>query len=187
MKWDLTDKSLRSAFRQTVEARSGQNLSDCYQCGKCSGGCPVTPDVPMTPSRVIRLVQLGLEDEALENDTIWYCTACGTCNGRCPIGVDIVAIMDALRSLAARRRGNRQPSPVLTFYRAFLDCIRQYGRLNEAGLIGGYNLNSGRIFTNMVKAPWFFLKGKVCLTPHQVKRLDRLQRVFQRCQEAENQ
>ena len=141
-------------------------------------------DVELSPNRVIRMVQLGL-DEVLSNQSIWYCTACGTCNGRCPMGIDIVRILDTLRALALRGKRTRGAAEVLTFYRAFLDCVREFGRLNEIGLMGGYNINSGRLFTNMVKAPWFFMKGKISITPHKVRRTDRLQRVFQRIEEME--
>jgi len=188
MKWDISDKALASDFLRTVETLSGQNLSDCYQCGKCTGGCPVLADLALSPNRVLRMVQLGLEDEALGNETVWCCAACGTCNSRCPMGVDIVRVFDVLRALA-QRRGVAPPNSaarVWTFYRAFLDCVREFGRLSEVALMGSYNVNSGRLWTNMVKAPWFFLKGKVSLSPHKIRRIDRLHRVFQRIEEMEN-
>ena len=188
MKWDLSDKALQSDFLLAVEKSSGQNVSACYQCGKCSGGCPVLADLELSPNRVIRMVQLGLEDPALRNETIWCCVACGTCNGRCPVGIDIVRIMDALRGLALQRGVElpRSAFRVWTFYRAFLDCVREFGRLSEIGLMGSYNVNSGLLFTNMMKAPWFFLKVKVGLSPHKIKRIDRLQRVFERIDKIES-
>ena len=189
MKWDLSDKALQSGFLTAVETLSGQNVSSCYQCGKCSGGCPVLAELELSPNRIIRMVQLGLEGDALCNETVWCCVACGTCNGRCPMGIDIVRIMDTLRELALRK-GIDPPggaARVWTFYRAFLDCVREFGRLSEVGLMGGYNINSGWIFTNMMKAPWFFLKNKVAMVPHKIKRIGRLQRVFQRIAEIESQ
>jgi len=185
MRWDLTDKALHSDFRRAVEELSGQNISACAQCGKCSGGCPVLPDVELSPNRVLRMVQLGLEDELLRSESIWHCSACGTCNGRCPMGIDIVRILDALRTLAHRAGHPGGVSAVWTFYRAFLDCIRQFGRLSEIALMGGYNINSGHLLTNVIKAPWFILKGKLSISPHTVKRVDRLQRVFKRIEEIE--
>lgn len=189
MKWELADKALHSDFRRTVAERSGQNLGDCYQCGKCSGGCPVIADMTLSPNRVIRMVQLGLEEDALSNETIWYCAACGTCNGRCPMGIDIVSIMDTLRAMARARNVKLPPAGarVWTFYKSFLDCVRQFGRLSEIGLMGGYNINSGYLFTNVIKAPWFFLKSKIGIVPHTVRRTDRLERVFQRIEEIEGQ
>ena len=185
MKWEISDKALHSDFRRQVEELSGQNLGDCYQCGKCTGGCPVGADLEYSPNVIIRMVQLGLEDDALSNETIWHCAACGTCNGRCPMGVDIVAVMDTLRCLA-RQAKHSGGARVRAFYKSFLDCIRRFGRLSEIGLMGGYNINSGRLMTNMIKAPWFFLKGKVGLSPHTVRRTDRLERVFQRIEEIES-
>ncbi|KKL26418.1 hypothetical protein LCGC14_2395500 [marine sediment metagenome] len=186
MRWELSDKALHSDFRRKVEEISGQNLGDCYQCGKCSGGCPVLPDIELSPNRVIRMVQLGLEDAVLANEAIWCCTACGTCNGRCPMGIDIVCVLDTLRGLAEHVKRPRSASDVWTFYRAFLDSVREFGRLSEIALMGAYNINSGRLMTNMMKAPWFFLKGKIGLAPHTIRRIDRLQRVFRRIEEIES-
>ena len=63
--------------------------------------------------------------------------------------------------------------------------MRQFGRLSEVGLMGSYNIGSGHLFTNVAKAPWFFIRGKVGISPHKIKRLDRLERVFQRIEEIE--
>ena len=185
MRTDLTDKALHSEFRRKVEALSGQNLSDCYQCGKCSGSCPVEPDVEVSPNRLLRMVQLGMEDEALSSDSIWHCAACGTCNGRCPMGIDIVRIKDALRKLTKKMHYGRSSLEAWTFYEAFLDCVRNSGRLSEIGLMGAYNINSGRLLTNVRKAPWFIMRNKLGLSPHTIKRIDRLQRVFDRIEEIE--
>ena len=187
MKWDLSDKALRSDFLGTVEELSDQNVSACYQCGKCSGGCPVLADLELSPNRVLRMVQLGLEENALRNETIWCCVGCGACTSRCPVGIDLARIMDTLRALA-EQRGIDPPRggfPAWAFYRAFLDSVREFGRLNEVALMGSFNMNSGRLFTNLAKAPWFFLKGKVSLSPHKIKRIARLRRVFQRVEEIE--
>jgi hypothetical protein len=51
--------------------------------------------------------------------------------------------------------------------------------------MGSYNMSSGRLFTNMAKAPWFFLKGKITLSPHKIRQIERLERVFPRVEEGE--
>ena len=121
------DKAPGSDFRRTVEELSGQNLGDCYQCGKCSAGCPVLPDIELSTNRIIRMVQLGLKDDVLSSPSLWCCTACGTCNGRCPMSVDIVRVMDTLRGMVEDLRGIPGALEVWTFYRAFLDCVREFG------------------------------------------------------------
>jgi len=187
MKWELADKALDSEFLRIVERLSGQNVSACYQCGKCSSGCPVLPDVELSPNRVIRMVQFGLEDDALDNEMIWSCAGCGTCTSRCPEGIDIGRVFDSLRAIAERKGVVHAPgaTQVRTFYRAFLDCVREFGRNSEIGLMGAYNISSGRLTTNVVKAPWFLLKAKLAWTVHKVERIDRMKRVYQRIEEIE--
>ncbi len=55
------------------------------------------------PSKIIRMVQLGL-DEVLETKTIWVCTTCFECEARCPRGLDIANVMEALRILLLRKK-----------------------------------------------------------------------------------
>ena len=85
-----------------VEELSGEDIHACYQCGKCSAGCPFVDAMDILPSQVIRLVQLGDED-ALKNKTIWLCSSCFTCATRCPKGVDLSKVMEALRTILLRK------------------------------------------------------------------------------------
>ena len=110
MRTEISIDKVRGQFVQQVEEISGQDLLACNQCGKCSSGCPVAFVMDILPSGVIRLAQLGLE-EALEADTIWYCASCQTCLSRCPRGVDLPRVMEALRQIVLRDRGDRL-SPV---------------------------------------------------------------------------
>ena len=103
MKVELSRESLRQDPLRRVEEMSGQNLLACYQCGKCSAGCPAAGVMEMLPSQVIRLLQLGLVEDALASQTIWYCAACLTCAARCPKGVDLARVMEALRELVLDR------------------------------------------------------------------------------------
>ncbi len=90
-------------FRTRIEEISGENLSLCFQCGACSSGCPTTQEMDYLPSKIIRMVQLGL-DEVLETKTIWVCTTCFECEARCPRGLDIANVMEALRILLLRKK-----------------------------------------------------------------------------------
>lgn len=93
-------------FRDRVMELSGENVDLCFQCGACSSGCPMTQEMDYLPSKIIRMVQLGLE-EALESKTIWVCTTCFNCEVHCPRGIDIANVMEALRQLVLRKKYDR--------------------------------------------------------------------------------
>ncbi|MCP4716820.1 MAG: heterodisulfide reductase [Deltaproteobacteria bacterium] len=103
MRAKLSRKKLSSNFVKKVEEISGQNLRSCYQCGKCSAGCPLVHAMDLLPNQIIRLVQLGLEEEIEKSKSIWLCGSCVTCGVRCPRGVDLSKIMEALRQLTLRK------------------------------------------------------------------------------------
>lgn len=92
------------AFIARIEELSGQDLMACYQCGKCSAGCPMAKYMDILPNQMIRFAQLGLKDELLSSEAIWLCVSCLTCNSRCPKGVRIAEIIEALRQVLIRRR-----------------------------------------------------------------------------------
>ena len=89
-----------------VEEISGQNVLACYQCGKCSAGCPMISHMDMLPNQILRLVQLGELSDALSSKTIWLCASCFSCTARCPKGVDLAKVMEALRLLLLRKKTN---------------------------------------------------------------------------------
>jgi len=106
MKIRLSAKTVRNEWVVRVEEYSGQDLLACYQCGKCSAGCPAAGAMDMLPSQVIRLVQLGQVEEVLNSETPWFCASCQTCYSRCPKGLDLSRIMEALREIVLQERGD---------------------------------------------------------------------------------
>ena len=102
MRIRLSADQLQSDFVKKVEEISGEDLLSCYQCGKCSAGCPMAKDMDLLPNQIIRLMQLGLREEIAKANTIWMCASCTTCGVRCPRGVDLSRVMETLRALALR-------------------------------------------------------------------------------------
>ncbi len=96
-------KRVRSELVEEVEELSGQKLSKCYLCGKCTAGCPMAASMDLLPHQVMRYLQLGMVDEVLKSKTIWICSSCLLCQSRCPREVDIPRIMEALRAIYLRR------------------------------------------------------------------------------------
>ncbi len=83
---------------------SGQDLLACYQCGKCSAGCPMAKYMDILPNQMIRFAQLGLKEALLSSNAIWLCVSCLTCNTRCPKGVKIAEVIEAIRRVRLRDR-----------------------------------------------------------------------------------
>jgi heterodisulfide reductase subunit C len=104
MRINLSKKKIKTPFIAKVEELSGQNLLACYQCGKCSAGCPAVSQMDILPNQIIRYAQLGFEDELLKSKSIWICASCFTCNSRCPKGINIAEVIEALRQILLRKR-----------------------------------------------------------------------------------
>lgn len=81
---------------------SGENVYLCYQCGMCSGSCPLVNDMDIPPNQVIRMIQLNME-EVLDSNAIWICASCYNCTVRCPRGIDPARIINILRNIKMRR------------------------------------------------------------------------------------
>jgi heterodisulfide reductase subunit C len=100
----ISKKNVRNKFVEKVEELSGQDLFACYQCGKCSAGCPAVSQMDILPNQIIRLAQLGLRDELFKSKSIWICASCMTCNTRCPKGINIAEVIEAIRQILLRKR-----------------------------------------------------------------------------------
>ena len=156
----MTGRSLAQIIADDI----GENVYLCYQCMKCTSGCPVAEHMDLTPNQVMRAVQLG-DDSVLENKTIWVCAACQTCTTRCPQGIDIAAIMDELR-IEAKRRGIKPVLPdVDKFVRLFMTDLSVMGRMYEVGLMGGLNVVTGNLFKDMDMAVRMLRRNKLHILP----------------------
>jgi heterodisulfide reductase subunit C len=104
MRINISRKKIKDSFVDKVQELSGQNLLACYQCGKCSAGCPAVSEMDILPNQIIRYAQLGLKEELLASRAIWICASCMTCNARCPKGINIAEVIEALRQILLRKR-----------------------------------------------------------------------------------
>ena len=124
-----------------VEAIANTQVRDCYQCGKCSAGCPMGDQMDALPGKLVRLVQYGDVNEAAKTAAVWQCVSCLTCTARCPKSVDIAGIMDALKQISVRRKiVHKDYKRVAAFQRAFLSIIKRHGRVNELELTALFKL-----------------------------------------------
>jgi heterodisulfide reductase subunit C/quinone-modifying oxidoreductase subunit QmoC len=87
--------------RKQIEKLSGQKISTCYQCEKCTNGCPMTFAMDIMPHQVMHSLQLGLTDEITKSDTIWMCFLRPALL-RCPNEIDILCYGFAMQILMKR-------------------------------------------------------------------------------------
>jgi heterodisulfide reductase subunit C2 len=167
-----------------IREKTGVNVRECYQCGKCTAGCPVAEWMDLRPSVVMHLLQSGNaeeEEQILRSKTIWLCLTCETCYSRCPMEIDIPKVMDYLRVRSLTEgKVNRESRRIVAFHKAFLNTIKRNGRLHEMGLIIDYKMRSWNLFQDITIAPEMFAKGKLHILPEQIKGKKQYARLFKK-------
>ncbi len=163
---------------EEIRRRCGQNVSLCYQCRKCAAGCPNRSFMDSTPTELMRHIQLGMADEAMKGNAIWYCLSCHTCSARCPQDIDIPQVVDALRIIVQEKKVKTDAGSVTLVNRLWMAMLR-LGRMYEMGLAGLTNLLTGRPFKDAGLAARMIRKGKIKLLPTIRKPLE-INRMFKR-------
>jgi len=158
------DKKVKGLLRRVAEM-TGVDLSVCYQCKRCTSGCPVSKLTQSGPAEMMRRLHLNAGDELLDNDILWTCVSCETCSSRCPMGIDVAAVMDALRTLAREKHAARQKGNVPLFNRAFLKTVEVFGRSYDIAMITAYKLGTGKLMADTEKFPAMLRKRKIALLP----------------------
>lgn len=170
-------------FGEDLKQIAETDVKKCYQCGKCTAGCPLNYLMDISPSQVIRFCQMGMKEKVLNSRTIWYCIFCDTCSTRCPQGVDIKGVMDGLRRIA-RSEKIKPKADVRALEKSFASSIYSFGRVYEPGVVAGFNLLSGKLLHDVILFPLLLIKRKICLIPHMV-RSSEVRKVFKRARKKE--
>ena len=75
--------------------------SECYQCGRCGGICPVARiKQEYSPRKV--LSRISNNPGSFCTDELWLCTTCFSCNEVCQAGIDLIGILIDVRNYAAQ-------------------------------------------------------------------------------------
>jgi len=182
-----TGKSIAPSFSflKQLEDKSGQPVSRCYQCKKCTGGCPMSFAMDFNPNQVVRLVQLGQQERLLKSRTIWVCACCKTCADRCPNGIDISAVNDALKDMAAEQNVALGDTMVPAFHESFLASIQRHGRIYEAGMLLGFKLKTKAYTQDMGLGIEFVKKGKLKFLPEKISQVKEIKQIFEKAKAKE--
>jgi len=170
----------KRGLAEEIKAEHGEDVYRCYQCQKCTAGCPMTHAMDYLPSQIMRMVQLGQEDELLTSKTIWVCLTCNTCSIRCPNDIDIALVIDSLRERAIQKGTRPAVANVPLFHKYFLDNVRKRGRTFEGELLARYQLKTGQAVGNAGLGLRMFLKGRLGLLPESVSNKKAFRDIYSR-------
>lgn len=177
---DLSSAATDTQDAARIAARAQVNIRDCYQCGKCSAGCPMASGMDAGPREVVHMLQLGLVEDALRAKSPWICAQCMTCSSRCPQQIDVAELMRAVR-MTSHERGYRASKESDVFENVFIEGVRGHGRNSETWLAAAYNLRSGHLFQDMGNAPKMLSKGLVGVQHENVADREAVRRLVDRC------
>ncbi|MCL1808371.1 MAG: 4Fe-4S dicluster domain-containing protein [Clostridiales bacterium] len=97
-------KNFEQSFKKEVASQpGGERVLNCFLCGTCTAGCPISEIEPgYNPRNIMRKILLGMRDELLNSSEIWKCYQCHTCVSHCPQDVRFADVVRALRLIAVK-------------------------------------------------------------------------------------
>ncbi len=159
-----------SSFAEEIKKDYGVSVADCYQCGKCTAGCPVACEADVSPSQAVRMVQLGMRDDLLRAKSVWLCTGCETCATRCPNGVSPAKIFDACRQIGVKEDVPASVPETKIMHEEILRQVSWYGRTHELGMEMLYKFRTKHFKDDMFQGLRMMLGGKISILPGRIKR-----------------
>ncbi len=134
----------------------------------------------MPPNNVLRLVQLGLKDEALDSSAIWICVGCNTCAIQCPQAIDISALMDTLREISIEEGKEITEPEIRGFHKEVLNSIERYGRTHKLEIMLRYKIKQRNWFGDMDVGLKMIAKRKLDLMPSKITSLENIKKLFRK-------
>jgi len=175
---------IKKTLASDIELNAEVTVQKCYQCGKCTAGCPVADEMDIPPSMTIRLLQTedpANDEKVLRSHSIWLCVTCEMCLCRCPMEIDIPVMMDYLRQRSmSEKKVNSKAKNIIAFHKSFLNSIKFTGRLYEMGLVADYKRRTLNLMQDINIAPKMLLRGKLPLLPESISGVSKIRKIFKR-------
>jgi len=175
------ETELRAAFWDQVGSfPEGYKIKRCLQCGTCTGTCPVSYAMDITPREVVALFRAGHIQEVLQSRTIWLCASCYSCTVRCPAGIKVTDTIYGLKRLAMNKEIYPKRFSVHSLSKAFTKNVYKYGRNYELGLAVRYfsSTNIVKLFSNTKFGLSMLRRGRLAITPSKIKRIKDIQAII---------
>lgn len=182
------EAELRAAFwDQVASFPDGEKIKNCIQCGTCTGTCPVSYAMDITPRQTIALFRAGHIEDILHSRTVWICASCYSCTVRCPQGIKVTDTMYALKRLAMSRKIYPPKFPVHTLSKAFMQNVYKYGRNFELGLGIRYLMKSNfwKLFGTAGFGLSMMRRGRLAMMPSKIRRVNEVRAIIERASKFE--
>ncbi|MFB3776327.1 MAG: 4Fe-4S dicluster domain-containing protein [Bryobacteraceae bacterium] len=176
-----TERALRRRFLEEAQlVPGGSRISQCLQCGTCTGSCPVSYAMDISPRMVIALFRAGQIEEILRSRTIWICASCYMCTTRCPQSIKITDLLYALKRTAVNAGLYPDRFPVYLLSRNFVRIVNRYGRNHESLLLLLYYLqrNPLALFRLLPLGIALLRKGRASPFPSRIKGVDTIRTIL---------
>jgi heterodisulfide reductase subunit C len=125
-------------WADALAMETGIRVASCYRCLRCSNSCPVSTFMDLKPHQVVRLAHLGQKEKLLASSAIWICLNCEMCTTYCPNEVDVAGLMNHLKNMVVDASRKPAEYEIAAFHEAFLDVLRNHGRMNDLQLMNRY-------------------------------------------------
>ena len=182
-----SERELRDSFLSQLEIiPGGDKIKACIQCGTCTGSCPVSYAMDISPRGIMALFRAGDIETILRSRTIWVCASCYACTTRCPSGIKITEVLYALKRIAIDEGIFPSRFPVYHLSEQFVKMVNRYGRNYEMGLMLRFNLMTGlKRFWQMVPLGWkLFTHGRLAFKPVRIQGLEQIRKIISQAQAA---
>jgi heterodisulfide reductase subunit C len=183
-----SEADLRQIFLDQVDLiPAGERISRCIQCGTCTGSCPVSYAMDISPRQLLAMFRAGEMEQIMKSRTIWICASCYACTTRCPSGIKITDIIYALKRTAIEKNMESVAPQVQRLARLFTENLMSYGRLHEGTLIRKYYMKTNMLkFIDLIPLARKMWKTKRLQPfPKRIKEQKSLARIIRKAQEIE--
>lgn len=182
------EEDLRASFLRQLEAiPNSDKIKSCIQCGTCTGSCPVSYAMDISPRDVIALFRAGDMDTLLNSKTIWVCASCYACQTRCPSLIKVTDIIYALKRLAMEKNIYPPHFPVYSLSKSFVRIMSQYGRLHEPRLLVYYFMKTSpyKLFSFVPLGLRMARKKRISYTATKIKDLENFKKIIKKAEQLE--
>ena len=179
------EEELRQSFLKQLETvPNSEKIKSCIQCGTCTGSCPVSYAMDISPRELIALFRAGDMETLLNSKAIWVCASCYSCQTRCPSLIKVTDIIYALKRLAMEKGMYPPKFPVHSLSQTFVSVMNHFGRLHEPLLMVGFLLKTHptKLLGLMPLSLRMAKRRRIAYIPSRIKDLDGLKKIIKKAE-----